>query len=72
MWFWPANEMIELVPGLPAPQSGDESSECEDQIWFKVQAVPPVFWFDVFPYLRLKTTGLAHCLISAPAELSRY
>jgi hypothetical protein len=26
MWFWPVNEMIELVSGMPAPQFGDESS----------------------------------------------
>jgi hypothetical protein len=26
MWFWPVNEMIELVSGMPAPQLGDESS----------------------------------------------
>jgi hypothetical protein len=29
MWFWPVNEMTELVSGMPAPQFGDESSECE-------------------------------------------
>jgi hypothetical protein len=26
MWFWPDNEMIELVSGMPAPQFEDESS----------------------------------------------
>jgi hypothetical protein len=26
MWFWPVNEMTELVSGMPAPQFGDESS----------------------------------------------
>jgi hypothetical protein len=26
MWFWPVNEMTELVSGMPAPQCGDESS----------------------------------------------
>jgi hypothetical protein len=26
MWFWPVNEMAELVSGMPAPQFGDESS----------------------------------------------
>jgi hypothetical protein len=26
MWFWPGNEMIELVSGMPAPQFADESS----------------------------------------------
>jgi hypothetical protein len=25
IWFWPVNEMIELVCGMPAPQFGDES-----------------------------------------------
>jgi hypothetical protein len=25
MWFWPLNEMIELVSGMPTPQFGDES-----------------------------------------------
>jgi hypothetical protein len=25
MWFWPVNEMTELVFGMPAPQFGDES-----------------------------------------------
>jgi hypothetical protein len=29
MWFWPVNEMIELVSGMPAPQFGDESSLSE-------------------------------------------
>jgi hypothetical protein len=24
MWFWPVNEMIELVSGMPAPQFGEE------------------------------------------------
>jgi hypothetical protein len=26
MGFWPVNEMIELVSGMPAPQFGDEFS----------------------------------------------
>jgi hypothetical protein len=26
MWFWPVNEMTELVSGMPAPQLGHESS----------------------------------------------
>jgi hypothetical protein len=26
MWFWPVNEVIELVSGMPAPQFWDESS----------------------------------------------
>jgi hypothetical protein len=25
-WFWPVNEMTELVSGMPAPQFWDESS----------------------------------------------
>jgi hypothetical protein len=37
--------MIELVSGMPAPQFGDESYECEDQSWFMVKA-DPVFRFD--------------------------
>jgi hypothetical protein len=45
MWFLPVNEMIELVSGMPAPQLGTNLRECEDQSWFKVQAVP-VFLFD--------------------------
>jgi hypothetical protein len=45
MWFWPVNEMTELVSGIPAPQFRDESSWMRDQSWFKVQAIP-VFRFD--------------------------
>jgi hypothetical protein len=41
MWFWPVDERIELVSGMPAPQFGDE-----DQSWFKVPA-EPVFRFDL-------------------------
>jgi hypothetical protein len=26
MLFWPVNEMIQLVSGMPTPQFGDESS----------------------------------------------
>jgi hypothetical protein len=26
MWFWPVDEMIELISGMPTPQSEDESS----------------------------------------------
>jgi hypothetical protein len=37
--------MNELISGTLAPQFGDESSECKDQSWFKVQAVP-AFRFD--------------------------
>jgi hypothetical protein len=44
MWFLHVNEMSELVSGMPVPQFRDETS-CEDQSWFKVQAVP-VFRFD--------------------------
>jgi hypothetical protein len=45
MWFWPVNEMTELVSGMPEPQFGRTNlRECEDQTWFKVQAVP-VFRF---------------------------
>jgi hypothetical protein len=45
MLFWPVNEMIELVSGMPAPNSGTNLRECEDQNWLKAQAVP-VFRFD--------------------------
>jgi hypothetical protein len=38
--------MPELVCGMLVPQFGDESLGCEDQSWFKVQAVP-VFRFDL-------------------------
>jgi hypothetical protein len=41
MWFWPVNDMIELVSDL---NSGTNLRECEDQSWFKVQMVP-VFRF---------------------------
>jgi hypothetical protein len=33
----PVNEMVELVSGIPAPQSGMNLRECEDQSWFKVK-----------------------------------
>jgi hypothetical protein len=45
MWFCPVIEMVELVSGKPASSFEDKSRECEDQSWFKVQAVP-VFRFD--------------------------
>jgi hypothetical protein len=35
--------MIELVFSVPAPQFGEEFRQCEDQSWFKVQAVPVLF-----------------------------
>jgi hypothetical protein len=44
MWFRP-NVMAGLTCTMSGPQFGDESSECEAQSWFKVQAVP-VFHFD--------------------------
>jgi hypothetical protein len=44
MWFWPVNELTELVSGMPAA-SFTNLRECEDQSWFKVQAVT-VFHFD--------------------------
>jgi hypothetical protein len=34
------NEMIELVSGDEHPNSGTNLRECDDQSWFKVQAVP--------------------------------
>jgi hypothetical protein len=33
--FWPDNEMIELVCGMPAPQLGSNLRECEDQSWIR-------------------------------------
>jgi hypothetical protein len=39
--------MIELVSGMPAPQLGTNLRECEDQSWFKVQAVPVCRLIDV-------------------------
>jgi hypothetical protein len=39
MRFWPVNEIIELVSGMPAPQFRDDLCECEDQSRFKVQEV---------------------------------
>jgi hypothetical protein len=50
--------MTEPVSGLPAPQLGTNLRECEDQSWFKVQAVP----YDVFSYPRLKATGVIKVL----------
>jgi hypothetical protein len=46
MWFWPVNEMTELVSSMPTPQLGANLRECEDQNWFKSQAVP-MFRFDL-------------------------
>jgi hypothetical protein len=40
MWFWPVNEMTELVSGCQHLNWGTNLRECEDQSWFKVQAVP--------------------------------
>jgi hypothetical protein len=45
--------MGELVSGMPAPQFGDESSECEHQAWFKAQGSS-----GSCAYTRLKTTAL--------------
>jgi hypothetical protein len=45
MWFCLVNEKIELVSGMQDVNSGTDLRECEDQSWFKVQAVP-VFRFD--------------------------
>jgi hypothetical protein len=36
--------MIELISGL---NSGMNLGECEDQCWFKVQAIPVFFLIDV-------------------------
>jgi hypothetical protein len=59
--------MTKLVSGMPAPQFGDEPScECEDQSWFKVEAVP-VFrfdWWKMFSHTPvLKSSGL-YCISS--------
>jgi hypothetical protein len=40
MWFWPVNEIIELISSIPAPEFRTNLRECEDHSWFKVQAVP--------------------------------
>jgi hypothetical protein len=66
MWVWRANDMM----FLSSQHFNSETNlhECEDQSWFKVQAIP-VFCFDwckmfpcpqkhVFAYPRLKTTAL--------------
>jgi hypothetical protein len=45
MWFWPVNEMIELVSGMLHLKSGTILRECEGQSWSKVQEVP-VFRLD--------------------------
>jgi hypothetical protein len=48
------NDMIELASGIPAPQFWDNLRECEEQNWFKVQAVP-VFRFELCK-IFLRTT----------------
>jgi hypothetical protein len=61
--------MIELVSGISSPQFGEESCECEDQSWFKVQAVLCLVLIDVRCFLvlpgvrvpQLKTSGLHRC-----------
>jgi hypothetical protein len=43
--------------------SGTNLSECDDQNWFKVEAIPVLsfcWMYDVFGYPLLKTTGLDH------------
>jgi hypothetical protein len=44
MLLWTLNKITEFVCGKPAPRFGEELRECEDQSWFKVEAVP-VFHF---------------------------
>jgi hypothetical protein len=43
--FSHGTEMNEPVSGMPAPNSGRNLRECEDQSWLKLQAVP-VFRFE--------------------------
>jgi hypothetical protein len=38
MWFWPVNEMTEIVSGMPAPQFGGESSWILDLVKIFVDA----------------------------------
>jgi hypothetical protein len=67
LWFWPVNEMIELVSGMPAPQFGEESS----WVWGSEMAQGSSgscvsFWLvqddfaypPGYTYQRLKTTEL--------------
>jgi hypothetical protein len=63
MWFWPVNEIIDLVSGMPAPQFGDESSWVQESELVKGSSGSCVlFWlmYDVLAYPRLKTTALKH------------
>jgi hypothetical protein len=62
MWFWPVNEMIEPVSGMPAAQFGDES------LWVRWSQLVQgssgscvSFWlmWDVFACPGLKATGVA-------------
>jgi hypothetical protein len=53
MWFWPVNEMFELVSDMPAPQFGDESSWVQEAELVQSLGVSCVsFWliWDVFAY----------------------
>jgi hypothetical protein len=51
--------MTELVSGMPAPHSGTNLRECEDQNWFKFQAFP-VFRFDVRRFRVLREVAAPH------------
>jgi hypothetical protein len=53
MWFWPVNEMTELVSGMPAAQFGDESSWVRGSELVQGSRGSCVsFWYmqGVFPY----------------------
>jgi hypothetical protein len=72
MWFWPNNEISELVSGIQEPQLGDESCECEDQNWSKIQAVPELVSTDVktIAVYGLEKTSVALC--SVPVQCLSY
>jgi hypothetical protein len=52
MWFWPVNEMTELVSGMPAPQFGDESS------WVGIRAGST---FEQFRNMANVSCGITQC-----------
>jgi hypothetical protein len=59
MWFWPVNEMIELVSGTPVAQFGAESSWV--RAWELVQSsTAPVFRF-YWCVTSLRIPGWNHC-----------
>jgi hypothetical protein len=63
--FWLDNEMVEFASGMWASQSiRGNLRECEDQSWFKVQAVPCFVLIDVrcfhVPLRRLRLPSEVH------------